>query len=1151
MLNRRGQANIIVVLGMVAATIFVLFNAFNYITYVGLSSQIETTAQTSIYQSLAQKDYLVQQANYLFDKAQLFDAFNLQPSSQSVSCGYINASSRLPFIPVDKIYYWRNLAGDTCLPNNEELVFGLEQLLNQSQFGMVNASGLDITSYLDLNLTKTAPNIFMGNFSAPYLGDLYTITYNSSNAANIIVDVYDNNKSYYVFNGTIGAPLNLNGSQFIINPTSDIISGVLSQTVAKSNFFVGANLAPDAQFSIVTFPSGTEAVIYDSRSGGQPVFNMTPLIDPNVYNLNSAITKDIQAGVAPQIELVNNSIFNFDGTWYNFTVTNYPNGVFSISPVNYTILPLQPQFVYYKYLINQFQTSAGQNILFPNNKQLSVSLSLFPLYNPQVCASYNQVQFTLTNCISVSGYITTNDYISKLMQIGVAFVNNSFPIGNGNVEGFAQYALDDYLSNAAHVVNLKTVSVNGQPKYDWFSAMMLALGSPNGAAYLLNQLSKVKEPYYGTTVYNCSQNSSDMQFCRNLLSQTVSADIRNLFDTQVPIELGFLAGTPFDINVLNLSANLTELDTCPSYGGYSSRYYNATVGYSFSIKAPNYTNFSKETIGLPISLDFGYQNELNLSPSEPCGIQNDPYGTGYPGFSQTLVSSSKTYLNCAPIQAKQFLNSTCIATVDTSNTAVEKFITSNGGVCQSVSGTNYYSCSGYQFNNFDTSQPYGYFRWFTQGNACPSYVVIDQQNFTYSQSPSQYKLVLMQGGGTVKPNDNYSSWSFVSANGSALNLPQNISVYTGVVLSGPNPSFNLLLSQHPNLEEGFSYAQLISSGSQNSVFTYDTSGSSIAASSQSSAAPNILNNVQVNVYGSKTSGYNLTFYSNGAKLAAVSNISGWSKTGFNSVHLIGLSTDNLPTQDYISYLFVTNYIKGYTPINTLYPSEQATTLNPGLITAFGISDPKSTYYNIVSLNNVSVSNSSQLELILGQNFDYAALSVFPIQVFGTYTSGAIKQLYWWNQTSLQSGGILWVNLSNRIPQSLYIVYGSGANTKNEYADNGSHVFPLFFSNTTGNIPSIFNHQSTVYPSPIPKVSVSGVTLTKLGPVYPFIYNSSLSSYYGQFACITIKPSLSITVLNATYSPYSQISTVTSFNPLYPDFNILNAKLYNNWGSVGS
>ena len=114
----------IVVLGMVAATIYISLNAFGYISNVGLSSKIEISAQNSIYQTLALKDYLIQEANYNFQKAELFDGLTLQPST--LDCGYINTSQSLPFVPVPEVYYWRNLAGQICLPDNNLIEYGLE-----------------------------------------------------------------------------------------------------------------------------------------------------------------------------------------------------------------------------------------------------------------------------------------------------------------------------------------------------------------------------------------------------------------------------------------------------------------------------------------------------------------------------------------------------------------------------------------------------------------------------------------------------------------------------------------------------------------------------------------------------------------------------------------------------------------------------------------------------------------------------------------------------------------------------------------------------------------------------------------------------------------------------------------------------------------
>jgi hypothetical protein len=1157
MLNQRGQANIIVMIGMVAATIFVLFNAFNYTNTVGLSSQIEITAQNSIYQTLAVKDYLIQQAAYQFDEAQLFDALSIIPTT--TSCGYINATKNLPFIPVNKVYYWDNAMGQTCLPNNQEILYGLTQLLNESQFSMVNGSGLDITSFLNLNLTKDSSiGAFVANFSAPYLSDTYTFYYNKTNSTNVTVEVFDADQKTKVFNGTIGSIINLDGSQFTIFPESGVVNGVLSQSASPSAFFKGVKgISPDSMFTVVTLQNGVLAVLYDTTVFNPTTdktvdeFFMTPLVDQNVYTLQAAETTDIESGVPPYVQLFNNTAFEFEGTWYNFTVSNYPNGLFSISPANYTVLPLQPDFVYYKYIINQFQQGQNESLLFPSYQPLYVSLSLFPLYNPEVCLSYNQVQFSLTNCISVSGYLTSTNYLGNLMSAGAAFVDESFPLGNFNITGFAQYALYNYLNNVVHGVNLKTVSVNGQPKYDWYSALILSLGSiQNGANYLLNQLSRVKESYFGTTVYNCSQTASDLTFCRNLLFQTLQGDLDNLFQYQIPIEVSFLSGTAFNINILNLSAKVEEASSCPPYAGYSASDYNTSVSYNFTITAPKWDNLSTETLGIPISLNFAYKNNLTLTPTESCGIQNSPYISGYPGFTQTLVTPSKTYLNCAPIIARQFLNTTCIANVETSNTAVINYINSNGGKCSSVNGQNYYDfCSGYKFNSFSSSLPYQ--RWMTHSNACPNSILIDGQNFTYTQDPTQFELVSVYGGGAYTPKDSNLNWTFSSINGTNLNLPSNFSVYAGVTVSGPYPSFNLILSSNPNLGGRSTMVQLNGNNDQDAIYSYTPSSGPIEIGQAPYSASTGENNIIVQEYGSKAIGYNLTFSVNSIVQTEIED-SDLLPTG--PLKFLGFSTDYFPTYDTVSYAFVANYVGGYQPVNTVESYSPMSSLNSNLVQAFGISTVSNTYYNLITLNQASLSNSYQLRLTLDSNFNYNYLRPGFVKVFGVYqSSGAVVQLAWWNQTPLQEGGTVWVNLTKSIPSALYIMYGDGAyNATSKYYDNGSAVFPLFF------FPSIRNnikYSYSQYKSTLPTILDGALSLEKIGPLAPFIYNSTLNSLYEQFACISANP-LTIIMLNATYSPsqpqFNINDIYNNYNTLYPDLQILGvSKTYSSWGEVGT
>lgn len=1204
--NKRGQANIIVLVGMIAAVIFVLYSGFTYINTIGLSSQIQITAQNSIYQTLAAKDYIIQQANYLFDEAQLFDAFSIAPNSYSIggpqaqtgssaiplgggggvisppgpggapiNCGYINTSTRLPFIPISQLYYWHISSGDvTCLPDNQEILFGLKSLLNSSRFSIVNDSHSPIQSFLDINLTRLAQpgDVFAGSFSAPYLNYSYSIVYNRTDLQNVSVDIYETVCTassptcslLEVFNGTVGDVANLQGYQFIINPEPDVLYGVLSQSTATSGFFSGASvndqpLSPDSQFTLLTMPDGTQVVIYDTKVNNVPYYYLTPLLYTNSYTLTSAIKYDnaLSPGINTQEQLVNGSAFVFDGVTYTFVVSGYPNGVFKIYSQNYAVLSLQPQFVYYKYLINEFQLSQPENLLFPNYAPLKVSFSLFPLYNPEVCISYPETQFTLQNCLSVAGYVTDTDYISRLVQIGAAFVNQSFPIGNQEITGFAQYELYNYLNNVIHGVNLKTVSVNGQPKYDWYTALLLAMGSVNGTGYLLSQLNPVRQDYFGTTIYNCSQSPSDLTLCRNLLSNTMMADIKNLFDTQIPIEVSFLSATPFDINVLNLSIRAREANSCPN-----SAQFSAHSSYNYTLAPTGIINATEETLGVPISVNFAYQNDLNATPTESCGLQNNPRANGYPGFTQTLATATQTYLNCAPIYARSFINTTCIATLETSDPTVASQI----GGCTEMSNQNgnLYYCPNYKFDEFSASTPSPYQRWITEANTCPDYVIAGGQNFSYgayTPAPGKkyfYAMVGDYGGGAITYPDTPLNWTYALINGTNLNIPQNFSVNFGVTISGPNPSFNLLLSTNQNLAGQFTAAQINSQGNQNGIVYYNN-GLLPVSTSPDYAVPGIVNNVEVDKYGSASTGYFLNLSINSLPETSTTSVSKspLQLLSGNPLGLLGFSTDNKPTFDSISYFFVHQYVNGYNPIAVYYSYEPVSALNNKLIDAFGLSTTNFTYYNQIVINSESFTDPYQLMIILNKSVDLKYMMDHFVKIFGVYSSGAVSQLAWWNQSDFGNGGIIWVNLGTDTPDSIYLVYGNGAFNMSNYTENGTAVFPVFFSNSSVPYKDVFNYVHSQKAAFVPnKLPIGNLDLQADGAMPPYIYDSTQNSYYEQFACITASPSLSITLLNATYSPYppqfNGDSLYTTYNPLYPDMSIIGvSKTYNHWSTVGT
>jgi hypothetical protein len=1134
-MDKKGQANMIVVLGMVAATIYIALNAFGYISNVGLSSKIEISAQNSIYQTLALKDYLLQEANYNFQKAQLFDGLTLQPSS--VDCGYINTSQSLPFVPVPRVYYWRNLAGQLCLPNNNLIEYGLATLLNQNSFEIVNSSGINIQSNLILNLSTKKGSVFSGNFSAPFISNNYTFLYNSSSDTFSICKDLKNSCVYTLNDSPIGLEFKLSGLSFTSLPNQNVISGVISQEVSTNAFFSGSGLSPSSQYAILTFPNGNVAILYSNTISGVTSFNLTPMPNQNFYTLSSVLAYDKGHGIQ-SIQLVNNSHKIFEGVNYTFSITSDTNGIFSITPTNYVIFEIQPQFVYYKYILNSIQNSGVQNLLFPNNQNLYISYSAFPLYSPQVCINYNEGEYSLQNCLTLSDSITGKNYLSQLMQIGTAFVNESFPIGNQKIEGFAQYEIDNYISNAINAVNLKTVSVNGRPKYDWYSALILALGSPQGTNYLINKLANVKESYYNTYIYNCEQSAADISYCRNLLSSTLSQDIMALFQQQMPQELSFLSGTNFNINVLNLSVNASELSSCTNASNYS-----VSSSYTYSVNSsPVNGNYSEEILGIPISLDFGYQNSLNLYPTEECGIQKSPYSTGYSGFSQALITNNNTYINCAPVMSQRFLNNTCIASLETTDSNVASYLNStssapSGEFCRNETNGQYF-CPYYKLSSFS------YKNWLTNSNSCPNYFVIDNENFTTTQN--SYRLVSVYGGGANSLSQSFYNKTFALYNGTLV-LPTNLSFTVGFNSTGPYAGIDAFFSNNNLLTGSVISASFNSVHDPIGIYNYSISTNSLTMLSGSNnfISPNTKNQISLNRYCT-SAGCNITSYLN-SKFE--SSFYGTFSSSTSSVNLLGVSTSSSSSSAIVSYAFVSNFMPAYNPVINELPYTPATQLNPSLNTSFGLTTANNTYFNEFILNSTTMTSTYQLEINLNSGFNFKYMLPGYIKIFGIYPNNNVKQLYWWNQNTIANGGVIWVNLTQKVPAELYVIYGEGALSSGKTYDNGTAVFPMFyFINQTGNsfnflYPNNNQHSIDAFYSNV------GLNLTNEEPIPPYVYNSTLNSYYEEFACINKNP-FNLILLNGTYSSYPPNFNINelynNFGTLYPNLTIIGKKTYTSW-----
>ena len=1149
-MNNKGQANIIAVIGMILAVIFALLNLFNYTNNLGLASQIYIQSQNSIYQVLGEKDYMVQQAIYLFDKAQLFDGFSLAPT---VNCGYISTNTSLPQIPVPNVYYWRNAQGQICLPDNSEIVYGLLKLLNQSSFSTIkNINSTALQEYITLNMSYASNdgkyNIFQSTFSAPFLSKNYIIQLNESlgqvNDVNVYQD-FGGSPGPLIFSGGTDSTFNLTNYTFKVGEITSAVSGILNRPSSLSSFFSGSSVSPNSQYYLVTLQNGQLGVVYSNEVSNTYEFDIALLPNPYVSNL---------AGTTV-VQLSNGSSSNeIDGTEYTFFVTNDTNGVFILYPSRYQLFDLEPQFVVYKYLLNSFQTAGPTNLLYgPTRSDLSVSFSLYPLYNPQVCVSKAEYGFSLSDCLTLASSVFTQDYLSNLLQLGIAFVNQTFPIGSTDIQGFPQFELYNYLENVIHGVNMKTVSVDGQPKYDWYSSLIFAIGSPKGVNYLENEISCAKQPEFGTYVYNCGVSQSCLSTCRSVLNQVLTYSIENLLNYQVPTETSFLSATPFDVNILNISVKATESNVCPS----SSNYYSS-FNYTYSPPSISSAENTSEVLGVPVSIIFGYQNKLNLTPSESCGIQASPKNYCAPGFYQSLAPGIYC---CSPIIANKFLNNTCFANLQTTDLSVEQYINDTPGnsaykgcvktVVHTANPITVYTCDHYNFTAFS------YAGWILNNNQCPNYVVVNGKNFTkpvYTGAGSTASFYLdnpyidlaSYGGGSVKETQNPANWTYALYNSSLLS--PNLSISVGVYLGGAKPSINLILnvSNFPmkfNPLNDFMFESFGAYSGQATLYNY--SHGKFKALSVGAAAYNpgfnLLNLDQYCVGGTCS----ISGYSNYNPINSFT----YPESSKNGVGLIGVSTDGIDTNDSIEYIFANNYYPNYVPHITISDYQPASDLNPSLVSAFGFQQGNSfqnTFFNQVFISNPSNFKDSYSGFItLTNQFNFNYLFYNDLEIFGVYPSGKVVQLSWWNQTPLFSigpnsrytGGDIWINMTKNVPSTLYFVYGENVTYNSKYDYNGSAVFPFFFLPNSSS-DTITNYSS--YLANAPYFSPYGLTLIDNSSIPPSIYEVGPTRLYGQFACVT-NGATTATLINGSYlfnNNGLNMQNLYIYNPIYPDFELV-------------
>ncbi|MEM3715336.1 MAG: hypothetical protein QXF82_10360, partial [Nitrososphaeria archaeon] len=742
--------------------------------------------------------------------------------------------------------------------------------------------------------------------------------------------------------------------------------------------------------------------------------------------------------------------------------------------------------------------------------------------------------YSVYNCIPLTFTYSSVNYLSEALHSGINFVNDSFPVGNGQfVQGFPQYILFNYLEYETHVVNMRTLYYFGKPLYNWYADILLLMGYPQGISATPN----------GTYVANPI-----------VTENYVLSALENLFNYQLPVESQVLSGVPYTISLLNLS--LKAYDLCNSSNSISISYSNTPKSVIPGTSA---------ILPLPISLLFVYSNSIKLTPSTTCNQNQLEFDNCYPGFNYNLKlntnSGNVQFSCCSPIPYSGFYNSTCFATIITNDSSLYSSLSNNGAECLSTTynGVNAYECE--VLYNF-TSQ----FNKIVSEDSCPTSVDIKYNNNVYNFSQSfstshtfygilyQYKELYNNYA------TNYSYWAFGIYNKTTLS--GNYTIQAVLNVSGIYPSSFIMLSSYKNLSGTVYGIGIYGPNGLNSL--YDLSDGRQLYQSPYYITPGQPFDIEILHNGS-----HINFFVNGIE-EITQNLS-----ALNNVSLIGVSTAGYPSSVSLSYIIgyynQTNVYKSATSVTNVSQFE-ATSFGSKLLSATSYNSnsqlksqlSSSDFINVIFLSQQQFKRPYLLQLELSNYF--LPFNTTNAEVFGVYSSNngyTYKNLYWFNLTPISFGSSIWINLTNKTPAYLIIAYGSGIS--NSVYHSATNTFPLiiypgingfnYFSYKLGNKRQLsgYNYSSTIgyiggvkYNGTL-SYSLNPIQFSQTGIIPDYIYNSTPNGYvYESFACVfNGKQSPIAYLLNVSYyagkEGYNSQQEVYGYNEIYPQASIISSE----------
>jgi hypothetical protein len=576
---RKGQVNIVIAIGMLIATIWALLNLWGYTQDIGLASTIREKVISSIERSELERLMFDQERKYMMEQALLLTGIGGAMSSSA--CGELPPNISFPFLPTEKIRYWKNFPS-ICVPSEDEVIQLVDSILTNSsgfvKFAKIGIAPGAVESDFTLKLDRV-DDIYEGYLRRAYLGEVeYRVEYDPSTW-----------EVRFFIGDSLVTVTNVTWGEVVLGEIIDI--PIVLEGIRREEIWL------DERWVIAGIKEKSKCV---ELGGVKYVFTAPAVgIDGTIHRFDLYQCVDCYEGCA---------LMGFDLNLYDTITLDYEYEIIALDNLtgkfivlenlDHKILKLRLKDLVY--FIPERETFEFPEVrigeVYPERGM--VSYNFVPAENDKVCLIEETPRLSLKTCSSLLTEVTSRGGFTDLYSFAKDYVAGE----HGPYQGWQEYELDHQIDVKLDAIDLKTLKVFiGEqviPKQDWKTRLIWALGLV-GTPYTWEEVDDCCQIIAGVEVCACEYCPPTLP-CEEVLETALIAEFLRIFEQISPSKLEVMTGYPWVIRIRDLKVNVTNLCEDESF------FVQHTPHYTFEE-----TNESM-VLGLPIQILFGENSRVLL-----------------------------------------------------------------------------------------------------------------------------------------------------------------------------------------------------------------------------------------------------------------------------------------------------------------------------------------------------------------------------------------------------------------------------------------------------------------------------------------------------------------------------------------------------------